>query len=230
MEEDYYEILGVSEDSKIDEIKSKYRKLAFKYHPDRNPDNENASEKFRKISEAYEILSDNEKREKYDKKRKESNLKADKKENRNFNEYKNTFGNFSFMPNDIRNMFNSRFNVENIDKIDLDPNFKIADEDTLSLMREDILSRIMEEEYETLEEDFLNLVNSFGNLRSDVKILDYLKGLYSFAQAMPDPIKWLNSQSEENVESWKDYIFHMIKNTAKEIFTNIEIAIDCGNQ
>ena len=40
-----------------------------------------------------------------------------KKENRNFNEYKNTFSNFSFMPNDIRNMFNSRFNVENIDKI-----------------------------------------------------------------------------------------------------------------
>ena len=120
--------------------------------------------------------------------------------------------------------------VENIDKIDLDPNFKIADEDTLSLMREDILSKIMEEEYETLEDDFLNLVNSFGNLRSDAKILDYLKGLYSFAQAMPDPIKWLNSQSEENVESWKDYIFHMIKNTAKEIFANIEIAIDCGNR
>ena len=62
-------------------------------------------------------MSDCKKREEYDKKIKKANLKADKKENRNFNEYKNTFGNFSFMPNDIRNMFNSRFNVENIDKI-----------------------------------------------------------------------------------------------------------------
>ena len=62
-------------------------------------------------------MSDSKKREEYNKKKKEANLKSNKKENRNFNEYKDTFSNFSFMPNDIRNMFNSRFNVENIDKI-----------------------------------------------------------------------------------------------------------------
>ena len=62
-------------------------------------------------------MSDCKKREEYDKKIKKANLKADKKENRNFNEYKNTFGNLSFMSNDIGNMFHSRFNVENIDKI-----------------------------------------------------------------------------------------------------------------
>lgn len=63
---DYYEILGVSKSATTDEIKSAYRKLALKYHPDRNPDNKEAEEKFKEAAEAYEILSSSEKRAQYD--------------------------------------------------------------------------------------------------------------------------------------------------------------------
>src|SRR5215510_13316554 len=63
---DYYETLGVTRDSKEEEIKKSYRKLARKYHPDLNPNNKQAEERFKEIQEAYEVLSDPEKRKKYD--------------------------------------------------------------------------------------------------------------------------------------------------------------------
>ena len=66
MKQDYYEILGVSKNATPDEIKSAYRKLALKYHPDRNPDNKEAEEKFKTAAEAYSVLSDHEKRKHYD--------------------------------------------------------------------------------------------------------------------------------------------------------------------
>jgi curved DNA-binding protein len=62
----YYELLGVSQSSSEDEIKKAYRKLAMKYHPDRNPGNKQAEEKFKQISEAYAVLSDKDKRRQYD--------------------------------------------------------------------------------------------------------------------------------------------------------------------
>lgn len=62
---DFYKILGVSKDSTTSQIKKAYRKLAVKYHPDKNPDDEEALDKFHDINAAYEVLSDNDKREIY---------------------------------------------------------------------------------------------------------------------------------------------------------------------
>ena len=63
---DYYEVLGVSKNADASEIKKAYRKIAIKYHPDKNPDNAEAEEKFKEAAEAYEVLSNAEKRQKYD--------------------------------------------------------------------------------------------------------------------------------------------------------------------
>jgi molecular chaperone DnaJ len=63
---DYYEILGVNKSSSTDEIKSAYRKLAMQYHPDRNPGDKEAEDKFKELAEAYEVLSDSQKRSRYD--------------------------------------------------------------------------------------------------------------------------------------------------------------------
>ena len=63
---DYYDVLGVDKGAENNDIKRAYRKLAMKYHPDRNPDDEKAAESFREVTEAYEVLADEEKRARYD--------------------------------------------------------------------------------------------------------------------------------------------------------------------
>lgn len=115
----YYEILGVPIEADENEIKSKYRKLAMKYHPDRNPDDKKAEEMFKKVSEAYEILGDKEKRKEYDKK-----ISKTGEEKQNSEKKKAGAGgdarkraeafyrNFSANPQDIKNMFEKAFNVD----------------------------------------------------------------------------------------------------------------------
>lgn len=66
MKKDYYEILGVQKDASKEDIEKAYRKLALKFHPDRNPDDDSAAKKFTGVTEAYEVLSDKDKRSQYD--------------------------------------------------------------------------------------------------------------------------------------------------------------------
>jgi molecular chaperone DnaJ len=66
MKRDYYEILGIAKSASAEEIKKSYRKVAMQYHPDRNPGDKSAEEKFKEAAEAYEVLSDNDKRAQYD--------------------------------------------------------------------------------------------------------------------------------------------------------------------
>src|SRR3982751_2856884 len=63
---DYYEILGVAKTASTDEIKKAYRKVAMQFHPDRNPGDKGAEEKFKEAAEAYEVLSDADKKSQYD--------------------------------------------------------------------------------------------------------------------------------------------------------------------
>jgi curved DNA-binding protein len=64
--QDYYKVLGVSRDASAEEIRKAYRKLAMKYHPDRNPEDKQAEERFKEINEAYQVLNDPQKRAHYD--------------------------------------------------------------------------------------------------------------------------------------------------------------------
>lgn len=66
MNRDYYEVLDIKKDASVDEIRKKYKKLAFEYHPDRNPNDDSALERFKEINEAYQILSNENKRAQYD--------------------------------------------------------------------------------------------------------------------------------------------------------------------
>ena len=63
---DYYEVLGVSKNASADEVKKAYRNLAIQYHPDKNPGDASAEEKFKEAAEAYEVLSNPEKKQRYD--------------------------------------------------------------------------------------------------------------------------------------------------------------------
>ena len=122
---DYYQILGVSENFTRDELKSSYKKLALKYHPDMNPNDKKAENMFKKISEAYDVLKNPTKRTEYDKKRHKLNknfngntsVKNSKNENINENrENTQKFDEFLFTTDNFKNMFEKAFNIEGMSK------------------------------------------------------------------------------------------------------------------
>ena len=114
----YYEVLGVSENADVSEIKKKYRKLAIKYHPDRNSGDENATKKFREVTEAYEILGDEKKREEYDCRRK--NIQSQRKNKNKKRNVKNKFpqNDFTFgrdffkSAREMRGIFENSFRMD----------------------------------------------------------------------------------------------------------------------
>ena len=118
----YYEILEVRQDADFDEIKSKYRKFAMKYHPDRNPDNKEAEERFKQVSEAYEILGDAEKRKNYDEKLINKRTGSRKKSSS-----EGYTGDFSFNPNDFKDMFSDYFSEDKMNTKDKDTNKKMKE-------------------------------------------------------------------------------------------------------
>ena len=119
---DYYRILEIKEDADFSEIKKKYRKLAIKYHPDKNPGDDEAVKKFREITEAYEILGDEKKRKEYDNKRKfkngqENNKNKNLKNKKNFSDNNFSFGKEFFKSaSEMKEMFENSFNLNKMGK------------------------------------------------------------------------------------------------------------------
>ena len=115
---DYYKILEVSENADILKIKKQYRKLAMKYHPDRNAGDERAAKKFREITEAYEVLSNEEKRKEYDYKRENENNHTKKKNDKENFKNKYSENNFSFGKEffksaaEMKGMFENSFGLD----------------------------------------------------------------------------------------------------------------------
>jgi molecular chaperone DnaJ len=102
---DYYEVLGVNRDVSKEELKKAYRKLALKYHPDRNPDDKSAEDKFKEAAEAYEVLNDDDKRARYDRFGHDG-LRGGSQAgfsdiNDIFSHFSDIFGGFSMFDNDV---------------------------------------------------------------------------------------------------------------------------------
>lgn len=110
---DYYKILDLKKTASADDIKKAYRKLARKHHPDLNPDNEEANKKFQQINEANEVLSDPEKRKKYDKYGKDwqhaDQLDAQQNQQRQYQSQSSRGGNDGFGGEDFSDFFSSMF-------------------------------------------------------------------------------------------------------------------------
>eukprot|EP00071_Canis_lupus_P039759 XP_022273316.1 dnaJ homolog subfamily B member 6-like isoform X2 [Canis lupus familiaris] len=157
---DYYEVLGVQRHASAEDIKKAYRKLALKWHPDKNPENkEEAERKFKQVAEAYEVLSDAKKRDIYDRYGKEG-LNGGGGGGLHFDtpfEFGFTFRN----PDDVfREFFGGRdpfsfdfFGFEEVASEDLDPGFEDSAEDSQSEENSEVLDVISVEELDIYSED-----------------------------------------------------------------------------
>ena len=118
---------------------------------------------------------------------------------------------------------------ENIDKIDIDPAFNVADESEISLLRADTMEELLESEYEAANEDFMDLTDAFANTKGDRSISEFVERLYRFAISKPWPIEWLDSLVEGE-SKWQDYIYSEIIKSIDSILADIEEIIGICNE
>ncbi len=107
---DYYQVLEINKNASLEDIKKAYRKMAIKYHPDRNPNDKKAEEKFKEAAEAYEILSDSNKRKKYDQFGHQSNYSSTQYSNVDVNDIFDQFGDIFGGHNPFESFFGSNQN------------------------------------------------------------------------------------------------------------------------
>lgn len=120
-----YKVLEVSEKASFEDIRKSYRKLARKYHPDSNPGNKNAEEKFKEINDAYTILSDEGKRAEYDRKASSGGMKGKSSNKKNAS----PFGGSPFMRSPFgENFFDKEEETESKDKVKTDFGFGVDKE------------------------------------------------------------------------------------------------------
>ena len=108
---DYYEVLGVSKSASDQEIKQAYRKLALKYHPDKNKGNKDAEEKFKEATEAYEVLRDSKKRASYDKYGHEGVTGFEGFGRGAYSDFSDIFGDFADISDIFEGFFGSAFGL-----------------------------------------------------------------------------------------------------------------------
>ena len=117
---------------------------------------------------------------------------------------------------------------ENIDKIDIDPAFSVADEGEISLLKADTMDELLESEYEAASKDFMELSDAFANSKGDKSISEFIEKLYRFAVSKPWPLEWLDSLNESS-DKWQEYIYIQIIKSVDSILQDIDEMIDICN-
>ena len=118
---------------------------------------------------------------------------------------------------------------ENIDKIDIDPAFCVADESEISLLKADTMDELLESEYEAANKDFMELSDAFANSKGDKSIVEFIEKLYRFAVSKPWPLEWLDSLNESD-DKWKEYIYNQIMKSVDSVLQDIDEMIDICNE
>lgn len=119
---------------------------------------------------------------------------------------------------------------EHFSEIDLDPAFKVGDTGELTLLRSDVMAKVLEDNYKRSEEGFLKFIDIYPGNKSDSGIEDIILRLYDFSQSYPNPKKWLDSlveaYKEENASQWLDIIVNEIHGQLNEVARSMELASD----